>query len=177
MIAVGIDPDSTGAVVAIRSSTGIPVYFDAGGLFEVVDALRTIKAMAADGEDIFVILEAPNPYRGSGKKKAGDSTTEGAEESSSSGAYFVTYKQYRYLGQIEGVMAMLGMSWKPTVARSWKSKVLPGAAGRERPVQKQLAMDEARRLYQSSRPWITLKKHAARAEALLMAHLARRGGV
>lgn len=161
---IGIDPDSEGALVALID--GEPQCFDFTSPFALADALLRIRRACDAGDSLCAIVEKPNPFRGK---------TEGDEEKAGN-SYFVTYKQFHLLGMVEGLLIANGIRYQTKVPRSWKSKVLPDASGKARPLQKKMARDEARRLYPSARAFITLVKHSGRAEALLMAHYAKHYG-
>jgi len=145
---VGIDPGQTGAA-ALISDDGIDCFDWPGDVSAFANELRQ---WCEDHEIIMCILE-----------KVGAMPKQGVSS---------MFKFGRNAGQIEGVLAALKVPYDMQRPQQWQKGLIHKADGSN---NKARALAAARRLYPHV-DFLKRKKDHGRAEALLMAHVARKEG-
>jgi hypothetical protein len=144
---VGIDPGLTGAVATISDGKVSIVDID-GSSFNAIDLLKGV----ALNSEVFVCIE-----------KVGSMPKQGVAS---------TFKFGKIYGELIGAVKALGLSieFEPT-PQVWKKFIFNGRHSMlEKPEQKDLAREQARKLYPAIADMLKRKKDADRAEAVLLAH-------
>ncbi len=145
---IGIDPGQTGAICWIDPNGEIGYEDLAGSHFDAINALK--RAMG-DEEKFNVTLEGVGPRGTDGRASM--------------------WKFAEHYGVLLGAIICHALPFTPVAPSAWKKRF--GLDGKD----KGASRDLARQLYPAAGAWLTRVKDHGRAEALLLAHYGRNGGV